>query len=220
VAAHNANQGKLDGIRALGATVHLVDGDFDLAREIARDRALTNGLCLIEDSANLDTCEGAATIGLELAQATSALDFVVVALGGGAMATGVGFVFKRLAPHVKIVCVQPAGAPAMTLSWRARTVVETDRIETIADGVAARRPIPDVLSDLLEVADAALLVNEHSIVEGLRLLHKHVGLIVEPSAALGVAAMLEYPSCFEGKRVATIVCGSNVNMEQFRNWVA
>ena len=64
-----------------------------------------------------------------------------------------GYVFKCLAPTVEIVCVQPKGAPAMALSWRAKSVVETERIDTIADGVAGRCPIPAVLDDLLAVAD-------------------------------------------------------------------
>jgi threonine dehydratase len=219
IAPVSANPLKLDRIRALGATVKLVDGDFDLARQAACDMAAMNGLCLIEDGANIDTCEGAATIGLEIARDAEALDAVVIALGGGAMASGVGFVLKRLAPQVKVVCVQPAGAPAMTLSWRAKRIVETERTDSIADGVAGRCPIPEVLGDLLETVDDALLVSEDEIVRGMRLLCEHAGIVVEPSAALGIAALLAFPTRFEGQRVATILCGSNVQLKDFRKWV-
>jgi threonine dehydratase len=98
--------------------------------------------------------------------------------------------------------------------------VETDRIDTIADGVAGRFPIPAVLDDLLIVADDVALVEEDSIVEGMRLLYRHAGLVVEPSAALGVAAILENRSRYRGKRVVTIVCGSNVIPADFQRWVA
>ena len=219
VAGASANALKIERIRALGARVHLVEGDIEAARHAAREIAETETAFLIEDSENLDTCEGAATIGLELAAEPNALDSVLIALGGGAMATGVGHVFKCLAPHVEVVGVQPQGAPAMALSWRAREIVETETMDTIADGVAGRCPIPEVLDDLLEIADDVVLVSEESIVEGMRLLYEHAGLVVEPSAALGIATLLEDRSRFAGQRVATIVCGGNVAPQDFRRWV-
>ena len=218
VAGATANPHKLERIRALGATVRLVDGDIEDARRLARQIADTEGAFLVEDSENIDTCEGAATIGIELVEGLDRVDAVLIALGGGAMATGVGHVFKCLAPHVQIVCIQPKGAPALALSWRARSVVNTDRIDTIADGGAGRHPIPAVLDDLLRVADHVPLVEEDSIKAGMRLLYRHAGLVVEPSAALGVAAILEDRSRYRGKRLVTIICGSNVAQPDFERW--
>ena len=144
---------------------------------------------------------------------------MLIALGGGALATGVGHVLKTLAPGVEVICVQPSGAPAMTRSWHARRVVTTDSTDTIADGVAGRYPIPAVLDDLLLVADDAVLVREASIVAGIRMLHDHAGLVVEPSAALGIAAILEDRDRFAGRHVVTVVCGSNVDVDAYRRWV-
>jgi threonine dehydratase len=149
VASRFAPAAKLDRIRALDARLELVDGDFDMARERAADIATCDGIRLVEDSLDIETCEGAATIGLELADATTPFDAVLVALGGGALATGVGHVLKALMPEVEMICVQPRGAPAMTLSWRQRRVVTTGSTDTIADGVAGRRPNPAVHDDLL-----------------------------------------------------------------------
>ncbi|MEV8415027.1 pyridoxal-phosphate dependent enzyme, partial [Streptomyces niveus] len=158
VASRFATRAKLDRIRALGATLELVDGDHELARERAAEIARYDGIRLVEDSLDIETCEGAATIGLELADAAPSFDAVLIALGGGALATGVGHVLKAMAPGVEVICVQPLGAPAMTRSWRQRRVVTTESAETIADGVAGRFPIPAVLDDLLLVADDAVLV--------------------------------------------------------------
>jgi threonine dehydratase len=218
VAGSTANPHKLERIRALGADVRLVDGDIEDARRLARQIADTEGAFLVEDSENIDTCEGAATIAIELIEGLDPVDAVLVALGGGALATGVGHVFKCLAPEVEIVCIQPAGAPAMALSWRARSVVNTDRIDTIADGVAGRHPIPEVLDDLLLVADHVPLVGEDSIKAGMKMLYRHAGLVVEPSAALGIAAILEDRARYRGKRIVTIVCGSNVAIGDFERW--
>jgi threonine dehydratase len=219
VAARTANPLKLRQIASFGATVRLEGEDIEDARLLARDIAQADGAYLVEDSLDLATCEGAATIALELVRDDPRLDVVLVALGGGAMASGVGYIMRSLARHVEVIGVQPLGAPAMALSWRQGTVVETDRIETIADGVAGRCPIPAVLDDLLVVLDDVVLVREESIKAGMRALHEHAGLVVEPSAALGIAAVLEDPQRFAGRRVTTILCGSNVGPADFARWV-
>ncbi|MGZ0151375.1 threonine ammonia-lyase [Kribbella sp. WER1] len=240
VASRHATPAKLDRIRALGAKLELVDGDHELARERAAAIAQYDGIRLLEDSLDLETCEGAATIGLELVdsflrytdpsrsappddrvmeQAAADLPVVLVALGGGAMATGIGYVLKTLTPYVEVVCVQPHGAPALTRSWHARRVISTETADTIADGVAGRHPIPEVLDDLLQVADDAVLVQESTIVTAIGLLHDQAGLVVEPSAALGIAAILEDPARFAGRPVTTIICGSNVDPTKYRSWI-
>jgi threonine dehydratase len=219
VAARTASPFKLAQIAALGADVRLDGEDIEDARLLAREIAAAGDAYLVEDSLDLATCEGAATIGLELVRDDPELDLVLVALGGGAMASGTGYAVRSLAGHVEVIGIQPLGAPAMALSWRRRAVVETDRIDTIADGVAGRCPIPEVLDDLLVVLDDVVLVREDSIKVGMRLLYEHAGLVVEPSAALGIAAVLEDPERFAGRRVTTILCGSNVAPADFARWV-
>jgi threonine dehydratase len=219
VAANTANPLKLRQIAAFGADIRLEGVDIEDARLLARELAEADGARLVEDSLDLATCEGAATIGLELVRDDPGLDVVLVALGGGAMASGVGYVTRSLAEDVEVIGIQPLGAPAMALSWQQRTVVETDSIDTIADGVAGRCPIPEVLEDLLVVLDDVVLVREDSITAGMRALYEHAGLVVEPSAALGIAAVLEQPERFAGRRVTTILCGSNVGPADFARWV-
>jgi threonine dehydratase len=218
VASRFATAVKLDRIRALGARLDLVDGDHELARERAAAIARDEGIRLVEDSLDIETCEGAGTVGLELLGGAPSFDTVLIALGGGALATGVGQVLKTFAPDVEVICVQPRGAPAMTRSWHQRRVVTTDSADTIADGVAGRRPIPAVLDDLLLLADDAVLVPDAAIVTGMRMLLEHAGLVVEPSAALGIAAILEDRDRFAGRHVVTIVCGRNVDLNAYHRW--
>ncbi|BCB78044.1 pyridoxal-phosphate dependent enzyme [Phytohabitans flavus] len=219
VAGHTASPLKLRQIASLGATVELAGKDIEDARIRARELVAEQGAYLVEDSLDLATCEGAATAGLELLRDVPGLDVVLVALGGGALASGVGYVARALGGGVEVIGIQPLGAPAMARSWQRRTVVETDSIDTIADGVAGRCPIPEVLEDLLVVLDGVALVREESIKDGMRLLYEHAGLVVEPSAALGIAALLEEPERFAGRRVATIICGSNVVPADHARWV-
>jgi threonine dehydratase len=219
VAAHTANPLKLRRMAKLGAKVELVGADIEDARVRARELAAEQDAYLVEDSLDLATCEGAATIGLELLRDVPGLDVILVALGGGAMASGVGYVAHELGGAVEVIGIQPLGAPAMARSWQRRKVIETDFIDTIADGVAGRRPIPEVLDDLLVALDDVALVREDSIKDGMRLLYERDGLTVEPSAALGIAALLEDPARFAGRRVATIICGSNVLPADHARWV-
>jgi threonine dehydratase len=220
VASRFAPAVKLARIRALGARLELVTGDIEKARERAAALARDHGIRLVEDSLDIETCEGAATIGLELTATVPSFDAVLIALGGGALATGVGHVLKARAPDIEVICIQPLGAPAMTRSWHQRRIVTTESTDTIADGVAGRSPIPAVLDDLLLVADDAVLVREASIIAGMRMLRDHAGLVVEPSAALGIAAILEDRARFAGRDVVTIVCGSNVDPDAHRGWVS
>lgn len=219
VASSAANPLKIERMKALGATVILVDGEIEEALDTAGKIATETGAFLVEDSKDIGTCEGAATIGVELSELPGALDSVLISLGAGAMASGVGFALKSLREGTEIICVQPEKAPAMTLALRAGRPVEVGAPATIADGVAGRYVIPEVLDDLSSVVDDAVLVTEDGIVEAMRLLYVHAGLVVEPAAALGVASILEGGGRFDGKTVATILCGSNVTPTDFDRWI-
>jgi threonine dehydratase len=219
VASVAANPLKIARMKALGADVVLVDGEIEAALETAERFATETGAFLVEDSKDIGTCEGAATIGVELSELPVELDSVLISLGAGAMASGVGFAVKSLCRSTEVVCVQPEMAPAMTLALRAGRPVEVGAPDTIADGVAGRYVIPEVLEDLAAVVDHAVLVTEAGIVEAMRLLHVHAGLVVEPAAALGVASIIEGDGRFDGKTVATILCGSNVTPADFDRWI-
>lgn len=125
---------------------------------------------------------------------------------------------EAIAPHVEIIAAQPAAAPALTLCWRSGAVVDTDTIDTIADGAAGGCPIPEVLDDLLVLVDDVMLVGEAANMTGMRLLLQHAGVVVEPSAALGIASILQNRERFAERRVATILYGSNVITDNFAGW--
>ena len=218
VASRFAPAAKLDRIRALDARLELVDGDFDTARERAAAVARYDGIRLVEDSLDIETCEGAATIGLELADTVPAFDAVPIALGGGALATGVGHVLKPRAPEVEVICIQPLGAPAMTHSWRQRRVVTTGPASTIADGVACLRPIRAVLDDLLLVADDAVLVRRR---RSSRACGCSSTTLASSSNRRPRSASRRSSKTVTASpvHVVTIVCGSNVDPDAYHRWV-
>jgi len=218
-ASINVNQLKLDRMRALGAGVILHGMDFEEAKIEAKRAARLRGARMVEDSLDAETAEGAGTIGIELDRFPEELDAVLIALGNGALTCGVGRWLKHVRPQTKLISVQATGAPAMTESWRTGSVVQHDSMSTIADGIAVRLPIRECVDDMQGVVDDALLVSDQSMIEAIRTAHRHLGLVLEPSAAAGIAAVLENRARFAGRTVATVLCGGNVTSDQMASWL-
>lgn len=218
-AAENANALKVERMRSLGATVRLEGHDFDAAKLAAKAYASEVGAVMLEDSLNPETAEGAGTMGLELLELGDVPDVLLIPLGNGAMINGIALVMKALRPSVQVVAVQAEGAPAMVESWRSGRMVVRERADTVADGIAVRLPVPEALSDMAGLIDDAVLVPDEAIVQGMRLLHQHVGVVAEPSGAVGIAALLTHPERFRGAHVGTVVCGGNLTLEQMKRWL-
>lgn len=218
-AARSANPLKVDRMRRLGATVIQDGDDYDAAKDVARRVAEEQGWRLIEDGADVETVEGAGTIALEWLRAPAPPAVWLVPLGNGGLINGIGHVVKSLQPDIRLIAVQAAGAPAMLESWRAGRVISHPRISTIADGIGVRVPIPVALDDLRGILDDGLTVDETSIKTAMRLVHRRIGVVIEPSAAVGVAALLAYPDRFRGQRVGTILCGGNLTEQQMHDWL-
>jgi len=218
-ARETANPFKVARMRSFGATVILHGNDFDAAKLEAKRVAREEGIRCIEDSQDIETVEGAGTIGLELLKFPQKIDTLLLPLGNGAMFNGISCIFKANSLQTKIIAVQAAGASAMVDSWKSGKIVTHKTTHTIADGIAVRIPVPQALEDMKGLIDDAFLVTEESIHSAMKLLHVHAGVIVEPSGAVGVAAILEHGEKLKGKTVATIICGSNLTEEQIGLWL-
>ena len=218
-ASVNANPFKLERMRALGATVVLHGEDFDAAKIEAKRVAHEIGVRMVEDGLDVETGEGAGTIGLELADWKEQLDAVLLPLGNGALACGVGRYLKHARPEIRVVAIQSAGAPAMLDSWQQKRVVRFETISTIADGIGVRIPIPECVRDMEGVINDGILVKDASLIEAMRLAHEHLGIVLEPSGAAGLAAILENRDRFAERAVAVVLCGGNLTPEQMKLWL-
>ncbi len=213
-AAERANPLKIERMRNFGAIVHQVGEDFDAAKDAARLHANATGARYVEDGRDTAISEGAGSIGVELLEWPDGFDTLVVPLGNGALLGGVASWVRAKAPTVRIVAVCASGAPAMEQSWRQKRVVETERVDTISDGIAVRVPIPEALDDLNGVVDDVVLVDDLVTIDAMRRIFVHLGLVVEPAGAVGVAALLAHAPQFAGQRVSTILCGGNLTLAQ------
>ncbi|MBX7124644.1 MAG: pyridoxal-phosphate dependent enzyme [Cyclobacteriaceae bacterium] len=218
-ASVNANPYKIERMRELGADVVLYGADFDAAKLEGKRQAAAAGATFVEDGQDIESLEGTATIGLELLRFPRKIDSATIALGNGAFLNGIARILKHYQPSLQVVAVQANGAPAMVESWRTGKLIAHESINTIADGIGVRIPIPVALTDMQGLVDDALLVEESSIIEAMKLFHRHLGIVVEPSGAVGLAALLENKERFKGQTVATIVCGGNLTAEQMDRWL-
>ncbi|HET7339170.1 MAG TPA: pyridoxal-phosphate dependent enzyme [Candidatus Dormibacteraeota bacterium] len=208
-ASDAANPLKVERMRSLGATVVLVPGDFDAAKDAAR----RHGGFFIEDGLLGAIAEGAGTMAIELA--TESLDAVFVPLGNGSLVNGVGTWFKHHSPRTRIMAVCAEGAPSMALSWKAHEPV-TAPSHSIADGIAVRVPVPEALRIMESTVDDVMLVSDDEMREAMRSLFYDAGLLVEPAGAAGIAAIKKNQPT---GRVAAILTGGNLTEQQVRDWI-
>lgn len=222
-AAENANPQKVDNMRALGARVILSGADFDAAKEAAAAYATERGALFVVDGREPAIAEGAGTVALELClwpEPFDAVPFdaVLVPLGNGALACGMGCWLKARSPGTRVIGVVAAGAPSMARSFHSAQPVTTATAETIADGIAVRLPIAEAVAALPQFVDEVLEVSEASLLAAMRAVIDETGLLIEPAGAAGLAALLEGRDRFRGQRVATPLCGGHVTDEQARRW--
>jgi threonine dehydratase len=211
-ASRLANRGKLARMRALGAEVHEVGDDFDAAVAAARHHAAETVALLLVDGADARISTGAATMALELTDGAEAgvlpsPAVVSVPVGNGAMINGIGAWMRHAAPGCRVLGVQAEGAPAMALSWRANRPIDTDAVDTYADGIAARVSIPLAVELMDGRVDDFVLVSEAAMHEAQAELTDALGITVEGAAAASWAALLAGPRP-DGPAVV-IVTGSN-----------
>ena len=218
-ASVHANALKVERMKALGAQVRQEGIDFDAAKDAAKAYARSAGGWMVEDGLEPEISEGHGSMAVELLQRGEVFDALAVPLGNGAMLTGLARWFKAASPSTQVLGVSASGADAMEKSWRGKTIVNAASADSIADGIAVRVPVPEAVQDMQGLVDDVLLVTDAQITLAMRLVYRHAGLLLEPSGAVGVAAILAHPGRFDGLRVATVLCGSNITESQISQYL-
>lgn len=210
VVPHGNSPDKNASMRAWGATLDEHGHDFQAAREHAQDLAERHGWEMVP-SFHPDLVLGVATYALELFRAVDDLDVVYVPVGMGSGICGVMAARDLLGLSTEVVGVVAEQAPATALSFRAGHPVSTESAATFIDGVACR--VPDALAIELIVAGAARIVEvpEAMCAEAIRVLYRTTHQLAEPAGAVATAAVLMDRERLQGRRVATILCGGNLD---------
>lgn len=201
---------KVAGARALGADV-VFAGTTTLDRKAEAERlARGRGLVMVPPFDHPDVIAGQGTTGLEIIEDRPDVTAIYVPVGGGGLISGVAVAVRAMAPHVRIVGAEPAGAPKMTRSLRAGEPVTLEHVASLADGLLAVRPGDLTFAHVRALVDEVVQVDEDEIVEAVRFLASDAKLVAEPSGAVSVAAARRLaPAGSPGTHVA-VVSGGNI----------
>lgn len=204
-----ANPQKVALIQAEGARVVEHGRDYQAAYEHCLRIGQAEGLTIVHAYDDPHVIAGQGTVGLEMAESGILFDTALVSIGGGGLISGVATALKLLLPGVKVIGVQPEGADSMLRSVRAGQIVELERVQTIADGLGARKPGIHTLAHTQRYVDDLWRVSDDDLWAAMRFLAREERIIAEPSGAAGVAALLRYGAQGLG-RVAVLISGANI----------
>lgn len=201
---------KVNRTKNYGAEVVLYGDVYDEACARAYELAEENGYTFIHPFDDLAVATGQGTIAMEIFKELPLVDYILVPIGGGGLATGVSTLAKMLNPKIKVIGVEPAGANCLQASLKEGKVTTLARVSTIADGTAVKTPgekifpyLSDYLDDIITVEDEELVVAFLDMVEN----HK---MIAENSGLLTVAALKHLN--VRDKRIVSIISGGNMDV--------
>ena len=217
VMAENATPSKIAATRAYGAEVVLHGTIWDEADEKARQLVDERGLTYIHPFDDPQLIAGQGTVGLEIYEAWPEVDFAVVPIGGGGLISGVSMALKGLNPAIRVIGVESSGAPGMKRSVEAGRVVTLDRVECIIDGLRVKRVGEITRSICSRFVDAIVTLPDAQIFDAVIWLMAHAKLVAEGAAAATVGALLqELIDAPAGSRIACVLSGGNVNLDQLK----
>ena len=201
---------KVNRTKSYGANVVLHGDVYDEACAKAYEIAEEKGLTFIHPFDDLDVATGQGTIAMEIFKELPTVDYILVPIGGGGLATGVSTLAKLLNPNIKVIGVEPKNASCMKSSIEAGKVVTLDSASTIADGTAVKTPGSKIFPYIQKNIDGIITIeDEELIVAFLDMVENHK-MIVENSGLLTVAALRHLD--FKGKKVVSILSGGNMDI--------
>ena len=205
---------KIDATRAYGAEVVLYDRMRDDRETIARQLTLTRGLTLVPPFDHPHIVAGQGTAALELIEETGPLDLLLVPCGGGGLLTGCAIAARSLAPEIRVIGVEPAAGDDVARSFRTGTVQSVRNPDTIADGARTHSPGAVTFPLIMHYVSDVLTVDDRELLRAMWYLWERLKLVVEPTGALGAAALLEGRIEAAGRRVGIVLSGGNADLKQ------
>jgi threonine dehydratase len=202
---------KVKATQDYGAAVRFTDGAIDDAVEDAKAFAHEHGAVFVPPFDDRLVIAGQGTVGLELARDAPGATTVVVPIGGGGLIAGMGAAYAELMPDVRVVGVEPTGAASMRASLEAGEVRSLTSVSTIADGIAVKSPSALTLAHARAFVDEVVTVTDAEIGEALVVLLERAKVVVEPSGAAALAAVLAGKVRRDHGPIAVVLSGGNVD---------
>jgi threonine dehydratase len=196
--------------------IKLIGDTYDDCAEAAKKYTEENAMTFIPPFDDYKIIEGQGTVGVEILEDLSDVDYLFIPIGGGGLCSGVGTYFKTYSPKTKIIGLEPEGAPAMYQSLKAGHPVTLENIDRFVDGAAVKRVGDLTFSICKDVLDDMHLVPEGKVCSTILKLYNEDAIVAEPAGALSIAALDDYTEEIKNKNVVCIVSGSNNDIDRMQ----
>ena len=203
---------KIEATKSYGAEVCLVEGVYDDAYNKALSLRDEKGYTFIHPFNDEDVIAGQGTIALEIEDQLPDLDAVIVPIGGGGLISGIAYTMKAINPNVKVYGVQAQGAPSMRNSVRDGEIEELPSVQTIADGIAVKKPGDLTYEICSKYVDKIVTVTDDEISAAILALMEQHKLVTEGAGAVSVAAAMFGKLDIEGKKTVCLLSGGNIDV--------
>jgi threonine dehydratase len=203
---------KLDATRAYGAEVVLYDRTRESREEVASALAQSRGLALVPPFDHVDVLAGQGTAALELVEDAGPLDVLLVPCGGGGLLSGCAIAARALAPGVEVYGVEPAAGDDVTRSFASGVLQSVHNPDTIADGARTSSAGAITFPLIREHVTGMTTVDDDTLLRAMLWLWERMKLMVEPTGALGAAALFANRVDVRGKRVGVVLSGGNADV--------
>jgi threonine dehydratase len=211
---------KLEATRGYGAEVVTYDRYAKERTALGEELATERGMTLIPPFDHWDVMAGQGTAALEMFDETGPLDSLVVCVGGGGLISGCSTVAKAIASATRVIGVEPEAGDDVKQSLAEDRVVTIPTPRTIADGQQTTSPSERTFAVIRERVDEVVLVSDDEIVDAMALAFERLNVVLEPSGASALAAVLAGHVDVEGRRVGVTLSGGNIGVRRFAELMA
>lgn len=207
----NAPSIKQAATRGYGAEVILCEPTLQSRESTLEAVVARTGATFIHPYNDYNVIAGQATAALEILEDTDGLDIIMAPVGGGGLISGTSLTTAYLAPNTRVIGAEPAEVDDAYRSFHSGVLQKNETTNTVADGLRTSLG-PKTLEIIRKHVEEIYLVEEEEIINAMRLIWERMKLIIEPSCAVPLAAVLKYPEVFAGKKIAIIITGGNVDV--------
>ncbi len=210
---------KINQVKMFGGNnteIVLVGDTFDECQAYALEYSKLNNSVFIPPFDHVKVMEGQGTVGKEILEEQSNIDYIFVPIGGGGLCAGLGSYFQTYSPQTKIVGVEPQGAPSMKEALKAGKPVVLDSIQRFVDGASVKKVGDLTFAICKDVLADMLLVPEGKVSSTILQLYNEDAIVAEPAGALAIAALDQYGDRLKGKKVVCILSGGNNDIDRMQ----
>ncbi len=211
---------KINAVRKLGAKVILFGDTYDEAYDYAIKYSQKNAYEFVHPYDDIDVIAGQGTVGVELLdQLKEHPDYVFIPVGGGGLLAGMSVYLKEINPKIKIIAVEASDSACFNLAYKCGKPTSLKHVGIFADGVAVKKIGSKTFKLTKDIVDYSLTVTTDEICSAIKDLYDETRVIAEPAGALSLAGMKKYliNHNIQGKSIATILCGANMNFDRLRH---